>query len=255
MQWIHRCSLEWMKARQDILTASDIKELLPVTPSGRSRTVTRKDFMKVFSKKNILLKEDDCISTGAAARGHILESYAIDEYNLVSFAGHKLYHWDDVVCFNEVNDVKLGFSPDACNFPLSAFKIDNATINTIDASKINIIGEVKSYSAERHFTKLIESKLEMEERWQIATAMAAFQNIDIAKLIFFNPDIKKYGLSIVAYSRKDLETEINIIYEICDMWYEFINDLKFKNSIYSVSDSLSDKIQKEYIESRSLNPW
>ena len=49
-KWFHKCSLDWLRARQNYLTATDVKELLPVTKTGRKRTITDENY-EVYSAK------------------------------------------------------------------------------------------------------------------------------------------------------------------------------------------------------------
>ena len=43
MEWKHKCALAWMQERQKFLTASDVKELLPYTATGRAKKITEED--------------------------------------------------------------------------------------------------------------------------------------------------------------------------------------------------------------------
>ena len=83
MNWEHKCSLEWLLERQKYLTASDIKSLVPVTRTGRPRKVDDEAYFRVLASKLTKLTSEDCWSFGAAARGHILEPYAIDALNVM----------------------------------------------------------------------------------------------------------------------------------------------------------------------------
>ena len=77
MDWKHKCSLDWLRERQRYLTATDVKSLIPVTKTGRPRKITDMERLKVRASKMVTLTEEDCWSYGAAARGHLLEPYAI----------------------------------------------------------------------------------------------------------------------------------------------------------------------------------
>ena len=114
MEWMHTVSLEWLQQRRQFLTATDIASLLPVTKTGRPRKISELDYIKVFAKKQAVVRQSDCLSTGAMARGHILEPYAIDTFNKTfgKQYGIELYHWDDTIV-TEDKCRSLAFSPDA----------------------------------------------------------------------------------------------------------------------------------------------
>lgn len=209
MEWKHRCSLDWLRKRQDYLTASDIKSLLPVTKAGRSRKVTEADYLKVKAAKLKELTEEDCWSYGAAARGHILEPYAIDEFNRTFADSRTFYHWDDVIVDDGNGKNGIAFSPDGMDVPMGS-----------DPRMATGIVEVKSYSPERHLVTAYTPKDQIEERWQIAHAMAVLSNIEDAWLLLYNPSMKAklYGIH---YKRKDLRQEIDTVFKVALDWVMF----------------------------------
>lgn len=220
MEWEHKCSLEWLMARQDYLTASEIRSLIPLTKTGRARTVTDMDYLKVWSGKIVNLTEEDCWSTGAAARGHLLEPYAVDALNTVlmkydpSTAEH-YHHWDDTLV--TMPERSIAFSPDAMNIPN-----DGETWFDANGVSITAIAEVKCYGQERHLATAYTEKNMLEERWQIATAMALCDTIEHAHLALFNPSLSTRRLFVIEYERKDLEKEIQEILEVEEKWEDFI---------------------------------
>ena len=247
MQWIHKCDLSWLKERQKHLTATDIKDLLPFTATGRPRKITNSDYLKVLARKLQTLSEENCISTGAAARGHLLEPYAISEFNKIGLLrlaftpgvreNFELYHWDDVlIC---PNNSTLAFSPDALNDPT-------------DYMKATILGEVKSYNAEKHLVTSQMPKEQLQERWQIATAMAVLPNLEHAWLILFNPSLKDCSLYAIPYSRKDLRNEIETCFDVAKGWELFLKD-DMKRLGYSSTIS-EQEIKEELEEIARLNP-
>lgn len=207
MDWKHKCSLDWLRKRQEYLTASDIKLLLPVTKTGRPRKVTEADYLKVKASKLKELTEEDCWSYGAAARGHILEPYAIDEFNRTHADTRTFYHWDDVVI--DDGNGGIAFSPDGMDVPMGS-----------SPKYATGIVEVKSYSPERHLVTAHTPKDQIEERWQIAHAMAVRKNINDAWLLLYNPSMqtKLYGIH---YTRKDLEQEIETVSKVALEWVLF----------------------------------
>lgn len=215
MEWKHKCSLAWMKERQKFLTASDVKALLPYTATGRAKKITEEDYLKVYAKKAVQLTEADCISRGAAARGHILEPFAIEEYNAnrkSSMPG--LVHWDDIV-IAKGPQYHLAYSPDALDVRIN------------EGKKPMWLGEVKCYSPERHLSVARMDKMKCEERWQVATAMAVSPTIRTASLILFNPDMKAKSnrLFVKSWVRCELEDEIEAIEDVERKWLDFIDEI------------------------------
>lgn len=254
MKWEHTCNLEWLKERQKYLTASDIKHLVPMTKTGKPRKITDVDRLRIYSNKKIELTADDCVSTGAAARGHILEPYAIQAYNESrDLELPELYHWDDCILYNKLS-THLAFSPDALSFeqPSGSISIDiSGKRNTYYT-----LGEVKCYGTERHIECCVADKHDLEERWQIATAMYVDQYISQAILIFFDPRLSEENsrLFIHTYTRHDLLDELDIIDKISSDWIHFKQTvLSFYKSGLKCNISEQDIIADLEAKSR-LNP-
>jgi len=252
-QWFHRCKYDWLCARQGYLTATDIKELLPVTKTGRKRSVTNENYFKVLSKKLVGITKDDCISTGAAARGHILEPYAIDRYNKVDYGSNEwLYHWDDIIVTRkEAEKYSLAFSPDALNIDSSC--VMGKTVVAIDG--IKTIGEVKSYGAERHLIAGYTPKGDLEERWQVATAMAVCPTIETAYLLFYNPSMVNQ-LFIVDYDRSELAREIDIVLDIEASWLDWVKHFNLLDEHFCVIGHVNEEqsIISSIMKQEELNP-
>ena len=251
-KWFHKCDLDWLKVRQKYLTATDVKDLLPFTKTGRKRTITDEHYLKVFAGKMVNLTEDDCISTGVAARGHILEPYAIDRYNEEDFSSTWLYHWDDIVVTRINPDpFSLAFSPDAMSYDCSRY----FGKKSIAIDGVKAIGEVKSYSPERHMIAGYTPKEELEERWQIATAMAVCKSIEEAYLLFYNPSMCNQ-LYIVDYYRADLSDEIEAVLEVEKNWLAWIANLGKLDKHYLVSGRIGEEedIIRTIMKREELNP-
>lgn len=240
-RWEHHCSLDWLRERQKYLTASEIRSLIPLTKTGRPRTITDADKLKVYAGKMKHLTEDDCVSYGAAARGHILEPYAIHELNSVlrdRMKGDELFWWDDKLISDKGRSI--AFSPDAMNVPMDWHG---------DIYDISYIAEVKSYSPEKHLVTAYAKKGEREERWQIATAMALVPTISYAYLVLYNPSIEKkdYRLFVSSYHRRELEEEINMICDVERDWESFVTSLPtFSIGTYPVGEKCFD--EEEIVE-------
>lgn len=246
MKWESTVSPAWLKARQFVLTASDIKELVPYTRTGRARKITDDDYMKVYANKIKRLTLNDCRSIGAAARGHILEPYAIQEAELI--LDERIYHWDDCL----IAGLDVGYSPDGLDIEQ---RYVNYVTNTHLKQKPTVLTEVKCYSSEKHLQKYYGDKFAMEERWQIATAMYVSDSIERAHLVFYDPSLKEFQVGIHEYSRSDLDDEINIIGDVVIEWVKF----KIKTDALSGTTGMKAKFTEteifdEYSKAHQLNP-
>ena len=160
-----------------------------------------------------MLTEEDCWSYGAAARGHLLEPYAIDALNdwFINRGATRqmFFHWDDELI--SLPDRQIAFSPDAMDIP---------QLHDQDAMP-TMIAEVKCYSPDRHVATAFTTRSEIEERWQIATAMALLDTIETAYLVLFNPSMKRDKLFVIQYDRDDLKDEITEILKVEVDWMLF----------------------------------
>ena len=248
MNWKHKCSLDWLRARQGYLTASDIKRLLPVTKTGRPRKVDELDYVGVMASKMVELTEEDCWSYGVMARGHLLEPYAVAALNQALFFDADepdlFHHWDDKLVV--LPGREIAFSPDAMDIPMGD-PIENVTA----------IAEIKSYSPDRHLMCGYTPKDQLEERWQIATAMALLENIDHAWLVFFNPKMVR-RLIVIRYDRADLVKEIETVLEVEKAWRDFkdngvLNDNP-TDGFCSIRGDCEASIVTEIEKANRLNP-
>lgn len=254
MKWMHKCNLGWIKARQSCLTASDIIELIPVTKTGRKRTITDETYLKVYARKLVTLTEDDCVSTGAAARGHVLEPYAINLYNNVYATDTTLHHWDDVVVTRRPHEhLGLAFSPDAMDVPIPELNLGIPFVSANDDMKI--IGEVKCYDPKHHMICGYTNKADLEERWQVATAMAVSNSIEQANIIFYNPSMDNQ-MYIAEYNRDDLAKEIEMILDVEQNWLSWLKDFDKLDKHYLIKGTgwAEQDIIRDIIKKEELNP-
>ena len=251
MNWEHKCGIDWLRQRQRYLTASDIKSLLPVTKTGRKREVTDAEYLKVMASKMVSITEEDCMSYGAAARGHIMEPYAIDALNvmLVEMQGEenaeRFYWWDDELVSQHGR--VIAFSPDAMDVPMDCPAAPHA------------IAEVKSYEASRHLLTAYTPKDQIEERWQIATAMALLDSIDHAYLVLFNPKMKYRKTFVIRFDRDELKDEIDMILQVERDWRDFrengpLTMAPINGAIPSHHRGSEEGIWEDYSRHHDLNP-
>lgn len=252
--WRHVVDKEWMMARSHYLTASSIKNILPITETGRKRSQAQIEANMLKIAANLMttsVSDEDCVSTGMAARGHLLEPIAIEEANEAANLG--LYHWDDIILSKDI----LGWSPDAMSIPQTK-KVALYDIEVHGAPCPSSIGEVKSYGIERHITSVYTDKKDCSERWQLAVGMALLKNCQFANLIFFNPD-STIRLAIKTYNRKDLEEEIKMVKEAETSFKQFLKDLPYfetKNHFCKMNDEVaknSDYYMNTFMKAERMN--
>jgi hypothetical protein len=248
MEWRHKCSLDWLKKRQRYLTASDIRALVPMTKTGRKRKVTKMDMLKVYASKKVELTERDCWSYGAAARGHLLEPYAVDALNdrlIMDGATRQMYfHWDDELI--TLTGRRIAFSPDAMDIP-----------QIVNHREPRRIAEIKCYSPERHIETAYRKADEIEERWQIATAMALLDTIEFAYLVLFNPSLYIDRLVLIPYNRNDLQWEIEMVLKVERDWEDFLRSMPLMpldGRLASLDGLDESDIVDELERAQALNP-
>ncbi len=205
MKWTHQVRTEWLMARKKYLSASDVKKLIPVTASGRPRANMDEAYLKVWAEKHSFVTEDDINSSGPMARGHLLEPYAIAEFNKIGVMPC-LYHWDDTVIHNMSS---ISCSPDSLDVPndIGRFDVDECEVDA------RYMGEVKAYGPAPHYQTGLADKMTLDERWQIATAFYTMPGLEEAALILFNPNTE-HPLFWHKYTRADLADEIGMVEDV-----------------------------------------
>lgn len=249
MKWEHCVDLDWMKERQQCLTASDVIRLIPFTATGRPKKIKEEDYARVLAGKMVKLNEEDCMSYGAAARGHLLEPYAIESLNNY-IGGEAFHHWDDLLIESSVcrGRFPLAFSPDACD--ISMFEWCAGT------HAISSIAEVKSYNAEKHYKALTTPKDKLEERWQIATAMATKATIETAYLVFFNPsfEMEDFRIGIFKYKREDLLDEMEEVLKVHMNFNSWVRASFVSECVRPPVKITEEGIVEELVAKHRLNP-
>jgi hypothetical protein len=249
MQWFHKVDPEWLTERKKYLTASDIKRLIPVTASGRPRANLGEMTLKVWADKQCAISDDDICSTGAMARGHLLEPYAINEFNQLGAIPQTLYHWDDCLVYSA--DM-VSCSPDSLDIPQEV-----PHWRSLEAVPATAMGEVKAYAAEGHYLTAFSPKMTLEERWQIAVAFYTMPTLVTGALILFNPSAN-HPLFYHLYTRAELVTELEMIKNV-------VHDFKIESSGFGVAADLGcpatvkdvcieeDEIIANLIEEQAVN--
>lgn len=228
MDWRHEVDAGWALTRKRFLTASDIVSLIPAYKALKKKDPS---FSRVLSSQFAGKIGEKCFaevetkSFNAAARGHVLEPYAVDEFNNLAKQNLlggvcTMFHWDDIVVSRQYD--LMAFSPDAMSLPqpttenLLVFDKRNKLLNTLNGNEgfpsPSEILEIKSYGAKHHAQCCAAKKMDLEERWQVAHAMAVCATVNAAYIMFYDPCERLVNyvpqIHVVKYNRSELASEI-----------------------------------------------
>lgn len=257
--WHHEVDPLWLEARRHALTATDIVNLLP----EYKRWVKAKDpdalppgFSALWCQK-ATDGFDDPSSYNAAARGHIMEPYAIADWN--DQAMPQFEHWDDCIIIRN----GVGFSPDAMTvpqyqvFPALGVSKDGTKLYRSDGSfemqSPAMIMEVKCYEPHNHMKALcVKDKLEHKEVMQIATAFYVLPKLQEAKILWYCPNAP-FPMHVETYSRDELEELLSTIDSIVSLYAKV--DCYWESMLKGRDDFLlakhtEDEIYGEFLKSQ-----
>lgn len=219
MYWTHYVSLDWLKKRQEYLCASDakslVKEFAKVSKTEKWQNYKKIDeigpkALEVIASK-LEINLDPSAPSSAAARGHELEPFALGDYEQ-AYGGARFYHWDDRIIVDNVN--MIAFSPDGLDVPEAGYELA-VSIDKVHPSKM---AEVKCYTSAKHIAAMYANEAELDERWQIAWGMLVCPSIQIAELIFYNPNLKACQLHVKEYTRDSLKEEIETLQGVAEYY-------------------------------------
>lgn len=228
--WFHQVDPAWLSARREVITATELLGLLPEYKRQLKKKVPDtypKACVSLYGKKQVQPTLNEIASYKDAARGHIMEPYAVADYNMNKMNELPLfYHWDDTIIYN--HDRTVGWSPDAMNVyyqPEYAPAIQMSSASTIvtQAGEITDIAplhalEIKSYGAEHHMENLTLAPEQLPERLQLAVAMLVVPSLTSGTLLFYNPSMPKYSMYAHTYTRDMLAEDMELITNVLNMW-------------------------------------
>ena len=231
-RWHHEVSAEWLQARQSVLTATDVAGLLPEYKrylKAGSPDKPTPGFAALWCNKNSK-RHLDTESVNAAARGHVIEPYAVDDWNMQHNV--HFYHWDDAIVVDKTG--KLGFSPDAMSIMQvhgsaryqmtddgERFFDDQAKILDYIPYPAEVM-EIKCYEPAQHMKAILKDKMEHDELMQLAMAFVVMPKLEVARLTWYCP-----GAPIPMFSqhylRDDLHDQERWIMEIAEVYYDKVD--------------------------------
>lgn len=219
--WDHKVSEAWLRARRRYLTASEIHELLPAyRRAAKAGSPTDPAFVMLAAKKLSLVPDDPWSPSQAAARGHVMEPYAVSEYNESRFCASQMYHWDDCL----IHSGSLAFSPDALNVPQvpGTVNLEYDTGRLFSEDRFSVapteILEIKSYAPDQWIKRTLTDRMELDERYQVACAQLVVPEITHMSVMFYCPEIERFH--IVEYRDDDLEEERQTVAACLSMYLE-----------------------------------
>lgn len=254
--WKHKVSEDWLEARDAVLTATDICKLAGYhkrASKANREAGTIPEFQSLWAEKHSL-RDHDPFSNGAAARGHIMESYAVDAWNLQKKSTQEYYHWDDCI----IRRGSVGFSPDAADVmqpaPVPYLDVDEVSGVMMDGDfnyydiDIKSILEIKSFEPRKHFARCLEDKMKHEEVLQVAAAMYVLPSIEIARLVYYCPGAP-ISMKVFEYTREELKDQIKQVEEIVECWNKTCEKLALvagdMDSMYTEDDIYEDWLRME----------
>ena len=184
-RWYHEVSEDWLRQRQNVLTATDVVRLYPEYKRYLKSDpgTVMPGFAALWAEKMSDV-ELDTSSVGEAARGHVFEPWAVDAWN--KQVSHKMYHWDDVIICND----GVGFSPDAMDVEYhgSSARMDVNGMTMIGTDGVmqdcpGAVLEIKSYAPHHHMKCCMKPKLEQDELLQVAVPFVVFPHLECILLV------------------------------------------------------------------------
>ena len=252
--WYHEVSAEWLKERKLYLTATEIAGLVPEykrTLKADPGTISP-GFAALWAEKTADT-EVDVTSYGPAARGHWMEQFAIESWNLQRDL--KFFHWDDCI----IAKGAVGFSPDAMTVPQSLPGVALASMSDglhgVDGiiEQPKAILEVKSFDPSHHMKCVVASPAEQESKllMQLATAFYVLDELEKAILVFYCPNAV-ISMKAIEYTREDLAAEIELVDLIAKKYRETVNQCTGL-SIDLVAKFSEDEVYQTMVETVALD--
>ena len=247
--WYHEVDPLWLEARKSVITATEIKSLVPEYNRAKKKG-TLGDILPGFAalwaekSSNTML---DVVSRGAAARGHVMEPYAVGYYN--KYSDITMYHWDDSIIVNN----GMGFSADALDIPWEGFIKLTVKGNELQGPLLDgkqRLGpkhgvEVKSYEPAHHMKCCLKKKMEHDELMQLAVAFIVCPTLETMTLLFFCPGAP-IPMHMEEYTREELKELIEEAQEINKIYYEIAGKLAKMQSKYVVEETELDIWRETY---------
>lgn len=227
-KWHHEVDPRWLEARKQCLTATDIVSLLPEYKRMQKRPGELSLGCAALLAEKISGGEPDCGSVNAAARGHVLEPYAVQEfaYNYDNSLHTNWYHWDDRLIYDDsvTKGFPLAFSPDA--LPIKQPKKIKIPAVEYGLDKVSEVLEIKCYEAKKHMQSFLADPRDLTERYQIAVAMLLLENCLTGTIFFYNPNSYYAPMFAREYKRNTMGKEMETVEGIYKMFNDTVTKIE-----------------------------
>ena len=200
---------KWLKTRKGHITASRIAEIFSKSKNPRKDTIDN-HLKEIWWENNSNFPLEETAPSQAASRGHIMEPFAVLEYNNIN--DEQFYHVDNLF----ISSGLFGFSPDAINVPME--------VVAKDPSKLTRVLEVKCYGSQNHMNAWLDDKSARKERWQIATAMKTVPSIEKGTVMWYSPNAV-VPIILKDYTRDELAEELEKLDELAERYEELAEEL------------------------------
>lgn len=254
-RWTHEVSADWLRARRGVLSATDISKLLPAykrvlkKKPGKDEIIP--EFAAVWAEKHSKNAPDTSSPSSAAARGHIMEPWAVKAWNKEMYP--PMFHWDDVV----IKHGLLGFSPDALDVEQPRgcveLKVSKDHIVGISGSQPKCGIEIKSYEVGHHMKCVLEDRMNHSELMQIAVAFAVLPSLQTMSLMYFCPGAP-IEVWVDRYERAELEDKINLALDVA-MEYKRNKDIldafDFSSSNACPAHCTEEEVWQEFVKEQA----
>lgn len=253
--WYHEVSADWLEARRTVLTATEAASLVPEMKRMYTSQGELKDDVSLACASLWAAKKSgskgDTVSTGAAARGHVMEPYAVDDWNIQN--NRQFHHWDDVIICSR----GLGFSPDAMDVPMfGAECMMNADSKGNLISGIQVakgpseVMEIKSYEVANHMKAVLTDKMKHKELYQVATAFLVLPKLAYVRLLWYCPNAP-ISMHTEKYSRRDLHKQVADIEKVVKMYRSTVD--KMENAKHPVmrATHTEEEVWSEHVKEKN----
>ena len=239
--WDYASNPKWLEARKGLLTATEIAELiepykewqaseaLKANGDGRAKPESKKETFRIACRKLWAAKRAETVmknaDTAEMRRGHCLEPYAVEAVNQL---GGSFYHWDDIVVTNGM----FGCSPDALDIPMPKFAIEDCVCDISDISPKHAL-EIKSLNPVDHM-----AEYELTDKWMIdkvrknskiiqqVAGQIVSLGLEDCTVVFFNPQLKRWGVKMFTFTSKDFEEEAKLFQKVVEAYGKFVDEFE-----------------------------
>ena len=200
-------SYEWLESRKKKITGTKLKDLIVKRGTGKKKGFYQliADRLALPEQPNNFIPEGYDLPEDARARGHRLESEAIEKFKQIMPSLN--INTTPVLCISEENE-NIAYSPDALVYE------NDEPIATV---------EVKCLDGANHIEALITQDYSDFE-YQMIQGFIVNPKQKYAYLIFYNPTLSHKSLHYIYITRNDVREKITEIQEYQNLTLTEVED-------------------------------